>query len=384
MNGRVVALLLMTLVVYGSAAGCGKAASATLALGAMAPSFALAGADGKTHSLTDYSSSSVLVVVFTCNHCPAAQLYEQRIQRLHADYRTRGVAVVAINPDSVKTVGLRELAYSDVPDSLEGMATRAAYRHLDYPYLYDGNAQAAAAAFKVIALPQVFVFDAQRTLRYVGRIDDNVDAARVKSNDARAAVDALLAQQPVKVATTPVEGCAMNWLHAANKPSAEEAEDPGANVQLELIGPAQLESLRSNGTPRLMMVNFWATWCAPCIVEFPELQKIYRTYRSRGFEFVTVSVDSPDARPGVMKLLQEQRASSRNHLFDSDDSARLQDAFDRAMPAAVPFTLLLAPNGDVVHQQLGEAEFLSLRRAILANLPDDPKYPGLQAYWAAN
>jgi thiol-disulfide isomerase/thioredoxin len=230
----------------------------------------------------------------------------------------------------------------------------------------------------------VFVFDSQRTLRYVGRIDDSLEPGKVKSHDARAALDALLAGQPPKVAQTDVDGCEIQWGDSASAAAEKEAEVAAEKVQLQPIGPAELTSLRSNGTSNLMMVNFWATWCAPCIIEFPELQKIYRTYRSRKLEFVTVSVDSPEAKSGVEKLLSEQRASSRNHIFDSDDTARLQDAFDRAMPAAVPFTLLLAPNGDVVHQQLGEAEFLSLRRAILANLPDDPKYPGLQAYWASH
>lgn len=106
-------------------------------------------------------------------------------------------------------------------------------------------------------------------------------------------------------------------------------------------------------------------------------------YKARNLEVVTVSVDVPEAEPGVRTFLQEQYAASRNLMFNSDDTSSLQDAFDPAVPAAVPFTLLIAENGDVVHQQLGEADFPILRRAILANLPDDPKYPGLQAYWAA-
>jgi thiol-disulfide isomerase/thioredoxin len=382
MGARPLAVGCLGLVLAASAIGCRAATPATLAIGEPAPAFSLAGLDGKVHGLADYAGSAVLVIVFTCNHCPVAQLYEQRIERLRAEYADRGVAVVAINPDSAKTMSPQDLAYSDVPETLEGMAARAAYRRLKYPYLYDGDRQAAARAFKVTALPQVFVFDAQRTLRYAGRIDDNLQADRVTSSETRAAIDALLAHEPVRIATTRVEGCPIAWLDARRDTARQDEEADAEPVRLQPAGPAELAALRRNGTGHLMMVNFWATWCAPCIVEFPELQNIHRTYRSRNLEFVTVSVDFPDARPGVMKVLSEQRASSRNYLFATDDTAALQDAFDRALPAAVPFTLLLAPNGDVVYQQLGEADFPALRRAILASLPDDPRYPGLRAYWA--
>ncbi len=378
MKGRLIVLLgaLATL-----ASGCSRLPE-TLAIGAPAPAFSLSGADGKTHSLAEYASSPVLVVVFTCNHCPASQLYEQRIQQLHTDYRSRGVSVVAINPDGPKTTGLNELAYSDVPDTLAGMSERAKHRRLEYPYLYDGDAQAATAAFKVVATPQVFVFDAQRTLQYVGRIDDNLRPDQVKSRDARAAIDALLAKQPVRVQTTRVEGCPINGQGQTASAATEQAASKPETVGLKLVSAPDLKALRGNGTPRLMMINFWATWCPPCVIEFPELQKIYRTYRSRELEFVTVSIDFPEAKSEVTKFLNEQRASSTNVMFSSDDTAALQDAFDPAVPASVPFTLLLAPNGDVVHQQFGEVEFLPLRRAILANLPEDQRYPGLQAYWA--
>lgn len=361
--------------------GCSRPPD-TLAIGSPAPAFSLPGVDGRTHALADYARSSVLVVVFTCNHCPASQLYEQRIQQLHKDYAGRGVAVVAINPDGPKTIALKELAYSDVPDTLDGMKARAAYRKLDYPYLYDGETQSVAAAFKVVATPQAYVFDAARTLQYVGRIDDNVQADRVKTRDTRAAIDALLAQQPVRVARTNVPGCPMKWIGGPSDVETEQAEIKAAKIDLQMVGKPELAALRNNGTPKVMLINFWATWCPPCIGEFPELQEIYRTYRSRNLELVTVSVDIPEAKAGVVKMLQEQYASSRNLMFNSDDMAGLQEAFDPALPAPVPFTLLLASNGDVLHQQLGEADFPALRRAILASLPDDPQYPGLQAYWA--
>jgi hypothetical protein len=84
-----------------------------------------------------------------------------------------------------------------------------------------------------------------------------------------------------------------------------------------------------------------------------------------------------------MEFLKKNHASSRNLQFATPDTFGLQAAFDPAMPAAVPFSVLIAPNGDVLFQQLGELDFSKLRRAILANLPDDNEHSGLQAYWSA-
>src|SRR5580700_6119229 len=112
-----------------------------LALGSPAPNFELPGVDGATHKLAGYSASQVLVVVFTCNHCPIAQMYERRIAQLAADYKDRSVAVVAIQPNDPKAITIDELDSSDISDSLEEMKVRVEYKHLHYPYLYDGDTQ---------------------------------------------------------------------------------------------------------------------------------------------------------------------------------------------------------------------------------------------------
>ena len=106
-----------------------------LAVGSPAPDFALPGIDGKIHKLADYAQSPVLVVVFTCNHCPIAQMYETRITKLRDDYRDKGVAVVAIQPNAPEAIRVDELDCSDVSDSFEEMKIRAAYKNLTYPYL---------------------------------------------------------------------------------------------------------------------------------------------------------------------------------------------------------------------------------------------------------
>ena len=354
-----------------------------LALGASAPDFALPGVDGQTHRLADYAAAKVLAVVFQCNHCPVSQLYEARIQQLHADYQAKGVAVVAISPDSPKALRLADLNHTDVGDSLEDMKIRAAHRGFAYPYLYDGETQAVSERFGVIATPHIFVFDAERTLRYHGRIDDDVQGARVRRQYARDAIEALLAAAPVRVATTDLVGCPTAWLSKAAAVEAEMAAIRAEPVQLGVADTAALKTLRTNATDRLLLVNFWATWCGPCVTEFPDLQQTYRMYRNRRFDLVAVSSNDPSEREDVLAFLQEQHASNRNLLFATPDIYGLQAAFDPLMPSAVPFTVVLGPAGDVVYQETGVLSMLELRRAILANLPEDERYPGHRQYWSA-
>ncbi len=164
-----------------------------LAIGSPAPNFELPGVDGKIHKLADYASSPVLVIIFACNHCPISQMYERRIAQLAADYKDRGVALVAIQPNDPKAITIDELDSSDVSDSLEEMKIRAQYKHLTYPYLYDGETQSVARAYGPQATPHVFVFDQERHLRYEGRMDNSYRAELVKTHEARDAIDALLA-----------------------------------------------------------------------------------------------------------------------------------------------------------------------------------------------
>ena len=122
-------------------AAWGQTTHPILAVGSPAPDFSLPGVDGRVHRLADYAASPVLVVVFTCNHCPIAQMYEQRIQQLETDYRHRGLSIVAIQPNDPKAIRIDELDSSDISDSLDEMKIRVEYKHLHYPYLDDGATQ---------------------------------------------------------------------------------------------------------------------------------------------------------------------------------------------------------------------------------------------------
>ena len=134
---------------------------------------ALPGVDGKTHKLAEYDQAKVLVVVFTCNHCPTAQAYEGRIAKLAADYKDKGVALVAISPNDPKAVRLDELGYTDLSDSLEDMKIRAKDKGSNSPTSMTATSRKSSKAYGPVATPHVFVFDAERKLRYVGRVDDN-------------------------------------------------------------------------------------------------------------------------------------------------------------------------------------------------------------------
>src|SRR5262249_13893521 len=212
MNSGMRTSLIATLAFVGSAslALADPPGLKTLPIGSAAPDFRLPGVDGKTYSLQDFAGARVLVVIFTCNHCPTAQAYEDRIARLHAEYRDKGVAVVAISPNDPAAVRLDELGYTDLGDSFEDMKIRAKHHGFTYPYLYDGQTQATARAYGVLATPHVFIFDDGRALRYVGGIDDS-EVKTIRSHDAKDAIEALLAGRTVPVATTRVFGCSTKW-----------------------------------------------------------------------------------------------------------------------------------------------------------------------------
>jgi peroxiredoxin len=377
---RVSALLIVAVAAVAVAA-CGDGDRPRLAQGAAAPDFSLPGVDGKVHSLGEYAGSRVLAVVFTGNSCPASQLYEARLRKLAADYRDRGVTLVAVNPNRPAALQLQDLSFSDVGESLDDMKARAAHRQIAYPYLSDGEAQAVTRAFGVVSTPHIFVFDRDRKLQYEGRIDDNLREDAVQSPDARNAIDAALAGKPAPLARTRVSGCRVKGLDGAANAGQAQAEADTGDVPLTMAGAEDLKKLRQNGTGKLLLVNFWATWCAPCAREFPDLEATYRMYRSRNLEFVSVSVNDPEERAAVVKFLQEHRATHDNRLFATSDVYGLQAAFDPDMPAPVPYTVLLGPGGEVRYQELGELDTMKLRRAILANLPEDPQFPGHRAYW---
>ena len=354
-----------------------------LAIGSPAPDFALPGVDGKVHKLNDYASPKILAIVFECNHCPVSQLYESRIEKLYRDYRNKGVAFVAINPNNPKSIRLNELGYTDVTDSLEEMKIRTAFRRIEWPYLYDGETQGVSIKFGVVATPHIYLFDQSRKLQYEGRIDDNQREELVKTQDARNALEAMLAGKPVPVTDTNAFGCTTKWMSKATGVEEEWAKIQAEPVTVDMVGAEELKKLRSNADKKVLLVNFWSTNCATCASQFLDLETTYRMYRLRAFDFVTVATDAPDQASAVLAFLKKQYASSPNKQFASADVAGLQAAWGAKWKPGTSFTMVIGPNGNVLYQKEGKVDILDLRRTILANMPDTKSYIGQQAYWQA-
>ena len=348
----------------------GSAADAVAPLppGADAPHFNLPGVDGRNWSLKDFAEAKVLVVVFTCNHCPTAQYYEERIKRIVADYGPNGVALVALMPNDPKSVRLDELGWSDLGDSFAEMKVRAKDRQYNFPYLYDGDTEAVSRAYGPAATPHVFVFDAERKLRYAGAIDDSERVQKVTKHYLRDALDALLTGKEPPVTRTKVVGCSIKWAGKEAQVQAYLKKLAAEPVSLSKADAEALRLLRKNESGRFRLVNFWATWCAPCVAEFDEFVTLNRMYRHRDFELVLVSLNRPEEETPVLEFLKKHEASSRNLIFASADRDKLINAFNPEWQGEVPYTVLLDPEGKIVYSETGSIDVRAAKRAILKAL----------------
>jgi len=323
-----------------------------LEIGDPAPNFSLPGfqlpdSEEKQFTLNDFADAKLLLVVFTCNHCPTAQAYESRIIELHEQYKDQDVALVAISPNDNEALRLDELGYSDLGDSLEEMKIRAKERGFTFPYLYDGENQETALAYGAVATPHVFLFDKDRKLRYSGRIDDS-DVNAVTSHDARNAIDALLAGKEVPVQKTRTFGCSIKWSHYREQAQASIEKWEQEPVELKPLDEESLAELVKNETDDLLLINVWATWCAPCIAEMSDFVDINRMYRNRNFRMVTISFDEPEQRETVLKILERNHVSSTNYLSTIDSMDQFADILDEKWAGPVPYTLArfhLRPTG---------------------------------------
>lgn len=356
-----------------------------LKIGDSAPDFSLLGIDGKTYNLADFKTGPVLMVVFLSNHCPYSHAAETRLLPLAAEFKAKGLEVVAINPNSPEGVDIGELGYSKYNDSYDEMKLYAKEAGFTFPYLYDGDTQVTAKAYGCLATPHVFLFDRQRHLRYAGRFDDSrfADASTVTSPDTRNAVQALLAGRPVPVEITKAMGCSTKWNSKKEEIALATEKWEKAPVTLDTIDVAGVAALVRNKTLKYRLFNVWATWCGPCVKEFPGLVSISRRLGNRDFELITISMDDPKEQLNVQSFLEKQHVSipnrvqrslkaegrkTNNYLFTGANTDALIQTLDPSWPGPLPHTVLIAPNGKIVYSHNGVVDSTELLAKILKEL----------------
>lgn len=358
----------------------------TLAIGAVAPDFDLPGVDGKRHTLAEFKKHKVLVVIFTCNHCPDAVAAQERIKSLTADYKKQGVGVIAISGNDPEALQLWELGWSVYGDSFAEMKQHATEQHYNFPYLYDGETQKTTLAYGAQATPHVFIFDADRKLRYQGRLDNGRrNPGPASENNAREVLDLLIANQeiPPERRTSRVFGCSTKWNWKRNLAKQKAAEWDALPVTVAPLEAKSVAALAANQTDKIRLINVWSTTCGPCVAEFPDLVETYLRYQTRPFELITISTDPADKAADVSKFLQNQHAAlsprtvdsvqqegrtTNNYHYQSDDLDALADALDPDWQGPLPHTILIAPGGKILYRHTGQIDPIELRRAIVQQL----------------
>lgn len=171
-------------------------------LGTKAPDFSLPGVDGLSYSLASFSGSTLLLVMFVCNHCPYVKAVWDRLIALRQDFSRQDVAMLAISSNDSET-------YPE--DSFSNMQQLARKKSLPFPYLFD-KSQSVARDYGAVCTPDFFVYDQPRTLRYRGRLDDSPkEPDQVKHQDLKEALQTLLDGRKLPPLQNPSMGCSIKW-----------------------------------------------------------------------------------------------------------------------------------------------------------------------------
>lgn len=356
-----------------------------LKIGDAAPDFDLIGIDEEKHTLKEYEDADLLMIAFLSNHCPTSQAVEGRIKKLVKEFKGKGFKLVAINPNDPAALRPDELGYSKYNDSFPEMKRHAKEQDFNFPYLYDGDTQKTALAYGCLATPHVMIFDKERKLRYQGRLDDSRYAgeATVTAPDARNAIVALLEGKPVPVEVTKPHGCSTKWIDKRGAIAADNEKWEKGEVEVELIDAKGVATLRKNDTRKVRLFNVWATWCGPCVKEFPELVATSRKFGLRDLELITISMDDPKELPAVKAFLERHNAivpdklkpslkaegrKGNAYIFNEASSEALMQALDTEWPGPIPHTLVVAPGGAVIFRHNGEIDGDELRAKILEHM----------------
>ncbi|MGE0128212.1 MAG: redoxin domain-containing protein [Blastocatellales bacterium] len=313
-------------------------ASAGLAIGNPAPDFALTDLNGKSHSLKDYRGKSV-IVIFISARCPISKAYNDRIRAVADEYTKRGVAFLGVN--------------ANTDESPEEMRAYAAKNNLNFTILKDkGNV--VADAYAAERTPKVYVIDGEGVLRYQGRIDNSQNPRMVKRNDLREALNELLAGKPVSIADTKALGCLIKRVQDTKAAPATVTQAKNIEPKVAALKPADFAKFKDSAKGKVLVINFWATWCGPCVAEFPEFVMLDAKYRDKGVKFVGITADDPaDVQPKVIPFIKKQRVMFDIVLQDTDDPQEMMDQINKDWSGVLPATFVYDKQGNLAYSRFG-------------------------------
>lgn len=352
-------------------------ANSVLMIGQPAPEFTLRDLNGKTHALKD-ARGQITVIAFLSARCPISNAYNERIRTLVEDYTKHNVTFLAIN--------------ASADESVAEIKAHAEKQGFQFPILKDkGNK--VADVYQAERTPEIFVADAQGILRYHGRIDNHHLPIHVKTRDLRNALDELLAGKPVSVPEAKALGCIIKRTQAARLESKDSKDERRAESTLKaapslplafgfnaqrpspkprqvpakikpaaaasatnvaLLKPVDFPKVRDSFKDKVLVVNFWATWCAPCVAEMPEFVQLDAQYRAKGVQVVAISADdATDLKTLVTSFVKEKKMAFPVYVMDTDDPQEMMNHFNKDWPGTLPATFIFDKQGKIILSKYG-------------------------------
>jgi len=350
-----------------------------LRIGDKAPDFKLPGVDGKDHTLAEYKDARILAIVFTCNHCPTSRMQEDAIIKLSTDYAGKGVKLVAISPNDPGALRPDEVAGTVLGDSFEEMKIRAKEKKYPFPYLYDGQTQKTSMAYGATLTPIMFIFDAERKLRYTGSVESPPYSASGGPH-AKVAIEALLAGEKIVYERTRPFGCSTKWgfkRRAVDYDTAMWNEKPVKMADIDLAG---FKKLAANDANVLKLICIWSLDDKSTAAAMSDLVMLRRIYQHRPLELITLNIDPPARRKEALAVLKKNHAAKPDpsRYVRIDPKTPINYAFTGkaaelfkvlkvkadSKPAA-PYSVMIIPGGEVIHTQTKKLDPKKLRAKLV-------------------